>query len=228
MPPRPASLRSQFRQTHPSDMKHPLNIWEWRERAQRRLPRIVFDNLDGGAEEESCLARNRAAMESIQLRPALLNDVSKIDMSVEMLGQRFELPIAITPTGFNGLFWPDGDIALARAAAACKIPFTLSTPSNARLERIPREAGGTHWLQLYVMSDRAAAEQMMKRALAANFSALILPADVPVGGYRERDLRNGFKLPLQYTLPMMLDVMRRPRWLLDIARTGLPRLVNLS
>jgi len=209
-------------------MKQPLNIWEWRERAQRRLPRIVFDYLDGGAEEESCLARNRATMESIQLRPALLKDVSKIDMSVEMLGQRFELPIAITPTGFNGLFWPDGDIALARAAAACKIPFTLSTPSNARLERIPREAGGTHWLQLYVMSDRAAVEQMMKRALAANFSALMLTADVPVGGYRERDLRNGFKLPLQYTLPMMLDVVRRPRWLLDIARTGLPQLVNLS
>jgi (S)-mandelate dehydrogenase len=210
-------------------MKQPLNSAQWRERARRRLPRLVFDYLDGGAEDESCLKRNRAAIEALQLRPALLNNVSNIDLSVEILGQRFDLPVAITPTGLNGLFWPDGDVALARAAAACKIPFTLSTPSNARLERIPLEAaGGTHWLQLYVMSDRSLAEQMLKRALAANFSALILTADVPVGGYRERDLRNGFKIPLQYTVPMMLDIARHPRWLMSMARTGMPQLVNLS
>jgi (S)-mandelate dehydrogenase len=210
-------------------MKQPLNSAQWRERARRRLPRLVFDYLDGGAEDESCLKRNRAAIEALQLRPALLNNVSDIDLSVEILGQRFDLPIAITPTGLNGLFWPDGDVALARAAAACKIPFTLSTPSNARLERIALQAaGGTHWLQLYVMSDRSLAEQMLKRALAANFSALILTADVPVGGYRERDLRNGFKIPLQYTVPMMLDIARHPRWLMSMARTGMPQLVNLS
>ncbi len=209
-------------------MKQPLNVWEWRERARRRLPRIVFDYLDGGAEDERCLERNRAAIENIWLRPLLLSDVSRIDLSTEIFGQRFELPIAITPTGLNGLFWPDADIALARAAATVKIPFTLSTPSSARLERIAREAGGTHWMQLYVMSDRSLAEQMMKRALAANFSALILTADVPVSGYRERDLRNGFKVPLKLTAPMMLDVALHPRWLLDLLRYGMPRLVNLT
>jgi (S)-mandelate dehydrogenase len=209
-------------------MKQPLNIWDWRERARRRLPRLVFDYLDGGAEDESCLKRNRAALEAVQLRPALLGDVSSIDMSVEMFGQRFDLPVAITPTGLNGLFWPDGDVELARAAAANKIPFTLSTPSNARLERIPREAGGSNWLQLYVMSDRSLAEQMMKRALAANFSVLILTADVPVTGYRERDLRNGFKLPFQYTAPMLLDFALHPRWSIGVMRGGAPRLVNLT
>ena len=135
-------------------MKGPINIWEWRERAQRRLPRAVFDYLDGGAEDESCLRRNRAAIEAVHLRPAMLNDVSNIDMSVEILGQRFDLPIAITPTGLNGLFWPDGDIALARAAAACKIPFTLSTPSSVRLERIPTEAGGTHWMHAHTLQEQ--------------------------------------------------------------------------
>jgi (S)-mandelate dehydrogenase len=149
-------------------------------------------------------------------------------MSVELFGQRHELPIAITPTGLNGLFWPDADVALARAAAACRIPFTLSTPSSVRLERIPREAGGTYWLQLYVMSDRSLAEQMMKRALASNFSALILTADVPVSGSRVRDQRNGFRLPFRYTAPMMLDIALHPRWLMGIARTGMPRLVNLT
>src|SRR5689334_9579965 len=107
-------------------MKQPLNSAQWRERARRRLPRLVFDYLDGGAEDESCLKRNRAAIEALQLRPALLNNVADIDLSVEILGQRFDLPVAITPTGLNGLFWPDGDVALARAAAAFRIPFTLS------------------------------------------------------------------------------------------------------
>ena len=210
------------------DMTGAINIWEWRKRAQRRLPRAVFDYLDGGAEDESCLRRNRASIEAVHLRPAMLNDVSSIDMSVQMFGQRFELPIAITPTGLNGLFWPDGDIALARAAAACNIPFTLSTPSSVRLERIPAEAGGTHWMQLYVMSDRSLAEQIMKRALASNYSALILTADVPVSGYRERDLRNGFKIPFRYTAPLLLDSALHPRWLMGLARPGLPRLVNLT
>ena len=209
-------------------MKGPVNIWEWRKRAQRRLPRLVFDYLDGGAEDESCLKRNRTALEALHLRPTVLSNVSSIDMSVELFGQRHDLPIAITPTGLNGLFWPDGDLVLARAAAGCKIPFTLSTPSSVRLERIPKEAGGTYWMQLYVMSDRSLAEQMMKRALASNFSALILTADVPVSGYRERDQRNGFKLPFRYTAPMMLDLALHPRWLMGIARSGVPRLVNLS
>jgi (S)-mandelate dehydrogenase len=210
-------------------MKQPINIADWRLLARRRLPRLVFDYLDGGAEDEVCLKRNRASIEALQLRPALLNDVSAVDLSVEILGQRSALPVAITPTGLNGLFWPHGDLALARAAAACGIPFTLSTPSNVRLERIPLEArGGTHWLQLYVMSDRSIAEQMLARALASSYSALILTADTQVSGYRERDLRNGFKIPPGYSLSMMLDMVRRPRWLLDLARTGMPKLVNLS
>src|SRR5690349_12416028 len=187
-------------------MHPPINIWEWRERARRRLPRLVFDYLDGGAEAESCLERNRAALEALRLRPLMLNDTSKLDLSIDLFGRRFDLPIAITPTGFNGLFWPDGDVALARAAAAHNIAFTLSTPSNARLERIPREAGGTCWMQLYVMGDRTIAEQMMLRAAASDYSALILTADVPVSGYRERDVRNGFKLPLKVSPRMLLDV----------------------
>jgi (S)-mandelate dehydrogenase len=209
-------------------MKQPVNIWEWRERARRRLPRLVFDYLDGGAEDESALRRNRSAIEALHLVPAVLNDTSKLDLSTELFGQRFELPIAITPTGFNGLFWPEGDVALARAAATAKIPFTLSTPSNARLERIPREAGGTPWMQLYVMGERSLAEQMMQRAHDAGFAALILTADTAVSGYRERDVRNGFKLPLKRGPRMILDVARRPGWLLDIARHGVPQLVNLS
>jgi (S)-mandelate dehydrogenase len=126
------------------------------------------------------------------------------------------------------LFWPDGDVALARAAAAHHIPFTLSTPSNARLERIPREAGGTYWMQLYLMGDRGTAEHMMRRALACDYAALILTADVPVSGYRERDVRNGFKVPLKYSAGMLVDVIRRPRWLFDLVRNRLPQLVNLG
>lgn len=124
-------------------MKSAINVDDFRVRAQRRLPRLVFDYLEGGAEDETCMLRNRAAIEALHLRPTLLQDVSTIDTSVELFGQRLPLPVAVAPTGLNALIWPDGDLALAHAAAAAGIPFALSTASNARLERIPRERAGS-------------------------------------------------------------------------------------
>jgi (S)-mandelate dehydrogenase len=209
-------------------MKAAINVDDFRERARRRLPRLVFDYLEGGADDEICLRRNRAALEALHLRPTLLQDVSTIDTSVELFGQRLPLPLAVAPTGLNALIWPDGDLALAHAAAAAGIPFALSTASNARLERIPLEAGGINWFQLYVMGDRSLAERMMRRARDAGYAALILTADVPVSGYRERDLRNGFKLPFKYSPAMLLDAACHPRWMLGLLRGGMPGFANLS
>lgn len=205
-----------------------INVSDFRERARRRLPRLVFDYLEGGADDETCLLRNRAALEALQLRPALLRDVSAIDTSVELFGQRWALPLAVAPTGLNALLWPDGDVELARAAASAGIPFVLSTASNARLERLPQEARGINWFQLYVLGDRPVAERMIGRARDAGYAALVFTVDVPVSGYRERDLRNGFRLPFRYSLRMALDAARHPRWSLALLRFGMPRFVNLS
>jgi (S)-mandelate dehydrogenase len=116
-------------------MKAALNIDDLRARARRRLPRLVFDYVDGAAEDERCLRRNCEALEALRLRPAVLRNTASIDTSIELLGHRFALPIAIAPTGLNGVIWPEGDLALARAAANADIAFIMSTaggrgPSN--------------------------------------------------------------------------------------------------
>jgi (S)-mandelate dehydrogenase len=209
-------------------MSTAINVSDYRERARRRLPRMVFDYLEGGADDETCLTRNRTAIEALQLRPSLLRDVSAIDTSVELFGQRLALPLAVAPTGLNALFWPDGDVELARAAASAGVPFALSTASNARVERIPKVAHGINWFQLYVAGDRSLAERMIQRARGAGYAALVFTVDVPVSGYRERDLRNGFRLQFRYSPGMALDAARHPSWLFGLLRSGMPRFVNLS
>lgn len=205
-----------------------LNVEDYRARARKALPRFVFDYVDGAADDEACLRRNAAAMERIQLVPSCLTDVSSIDTRVEVFGATWKLPVAISPTGFNGLCRPGGDVLLARAAAAAGIPFTLSTASNERIENVAKAGDGIKWLQLYVMSDRAIAQQMMRRARAAGYSALVLTVDVPVSGNREKDMRNGFKLPFRPGFNTMLDLCAHPRWLARFMQSGAPNFVNLS
>jgi len=205
-----------------------VSVADFRARAQRRLPKMVFDYLEGGADGELAVKRNRQAIELLCLRPSALVDVSHIDAAIELFGHRHPLPLVIAPTGLNGLFWPDGDLELARAAAAANIPFAMSSASNARLERIPAEAGGVNWFQLYVMGDRKTAERMMTRALASGYTALMLTVDVPVGGHRERDLRNGFKLPFKLSPTTAFDLSLHPRWLMALMRGGMPSFVNLA
>lgn len=205
-----------------------LNVEDYRLQAKRVLPQFVFDYVDGAADDEQCLRRNASAMEDLYLLPTCLSDVSEIDTSVELFGQRWKLPIAIAPTGFNGLCRPGGDVLLAKAATSAGVPFTLSTASNARLEDVARAGEGIRWLQLYVMTDRSIAQQMMKRAQVAGYSALVLTVDVPVSGNRERDVRNGFRLPFRPGVKTILDICRHPQWLARTLLNGSPGFVNLS
>lgn len=205
-----------------------VNVEDHRRGARRRLPRFVFDYLDGGADDESCLRRNRADMEGVALAPTCLRDVSDIDPSVTLFGRRWRAPVAVAPTGFNGLLRPEGDRLVARAAAAAGVPFCLSSASNVRLERIGGDGQGERWFQLYVMTDRSIAEQMLERAQAAGFTTLVLTVDVPMGGNRERDRRNGFRLPFRPSLATLLDICRHPGWLAGMARSGAPRFANLG
>lgn len=206
-----------------------LRFADFRARAQSRLPRFVFDYVDGAAEDEECSVRNETDLRALHLLPTCLRDTSRQDTSIAVFGQRWHSPIGVAPVGFTGLVRPGGDAMLARAAAALGLPFVLSTASNQRLEAVRAAApDGIQWLQLYVMSDRAIAEQMVRRARQAGYGALVLTVDVPVGGMRERDVKNGFQLPFRPGLATVADLLTHPRWSLRMALSGSPGFVNLS
>ena len=137
------------------DHRKAINIEELRRIAKRRLPRFAFDYLDGGSEDELTLGRNRCAFRAWSWRPRTLIDVSRRTLSTHLLGAHSALPAVVGPTALNGLFWPDGDLAIARAASAAGLPFTLSTVSMSLLEDVAREAPGRLWLQAYVFRERA-------------------------------------------------------------------------
>jgi len=205
-----------------------LNADDYRRAARRALPRFAFDFIDGGAGDESCLRRNLSDLDAVRLAPRVLRDTSHVDTSIDVFGSRWPVPFAVTPTGLNGLIRPGADTMLAQASADAGVPFVASTPSNVRLESL-REAvpQGELWLQLYVMQQRPIAEQLMRRAKALGFKALVLTVDVPINGARERDLRNHFKLPLRPSLRMAWDLATHPRWSLRQLTQGSPNFVNL-
>lgn len=198
-----------------------------RRRAQRRLPGMIFDYLEGGADDEAGLRRNRAAFDAIQTVPRRLVDVSQRRQQVALMGREQAAPLVVAPTGLNGVLWPDGDVALARAAAACGIPFVLSTASNATIEEVAERAGGELWFQLYVVQ-RSLADTLVRRALAAGYTTLVLTVDVAVNGKRKRDLRNGFSMPFRYTPGVIADVLAHPRWLLATLAHGMPQMRNVQ
>jgi len=204
-----------------------INIDELRQIAKRRLPRFVFDYIDGGAEDERTLAGNRAAFERLRWRPRTLMDVSARSTGTTLLGRPARMPAVVGPTGLNGLDWRDGDLAMARATAAAGLPFAMSTVCMSYIEDIAREASSGLWLQAYVFRERAITDRLIARAAAAGCDALILTSDFPVAGKRERDLRSGLLPKQRFTLATKLDMLRHPRWLATVA-TRRPRFVNVE
>ena len=205
-----------------------FSIEELRLKARRRLPRAVFDFIDGGAEDENTLRGNRAAFDKVCLLPRVLVDVSRIDTGTSLLGKPAALPIAIAPTGVVGFGWRGGDVAIAKAAAASGIPYSLSMSATASIERIAREAPGRLWFQAYFLKQRDYTLGLIERARRAGYEALIVTADVPVGGKRERDYRNDFSVPFRFTPKNLLDFASRPGWALPMLVRGMPVMENLT
>lgn len=208
-----------------------FNVADLREIARRRLPKGIFEFVDRGAEDEVSLRSNRTAFEGIRLRPRVLADVSQRSQEITLFGHRQKMPIAIAPTGAAGIMWHEGEIALARAAAAAGIPFTLATGSLTAMERVVARAGGRIWFQLYMYADRSLSYQLVERAKSAGLEALVVTVDSPVFSNREYNLRNGFTIPLSYTPRNVADVLRHPRWLAGVwmrylLTTGMPRYEN--
>jgi (S)-mandelate dehydrogenase len=211
-----------------SNLARALNIADLRAVARRRVPHFVFEYVEGGAEEEATLRCNRAAFESLKLIPQTLVDTSSRNLRTEILGRPAPAPLIISPTGLNGMLHADGDIGLARAAARLGIPFTLSTMSTTRLEDVAKQAGGRLWMQLYVMKNRAVAEDIMSRAAAAGYEALVFTTDANVFGSREWD-RRSYLAPGKPTLRSKLDALRHPNWLQTVLlKNGIPRFRNLE
>ena len=210
-----------------SSVARTWSIDDLRRLAKRRLPRAVFDFIDGGAETESTLRANRAAFERVRFLPKVLVDVSKVDTSTTILGGPSKLPIAIAPTGAVGFGRRGGDIAIARAAAAFGIPYTLSTTATTSIERIAREAPGRLWFQVYVFKRRDFTMGLIERARAADYEAIVVTVDLAVGGKRERDMRNDFSVPFRFTRRNLLDFATRPAWAFDMLTRGMPVMENL-
>lgn len=209
------------------------NIEDLRRIAAARLPRIAYDFLERGAEEEVTLAANRAAFERMRFQPRTLVDVSKRSQKTTLWGKTFDAPFGVAPTGASGMYCFDADVKIARAARRANLPCVLSTASFVPMERVIQEAGGTLWFQLYMSKDLATAERLVKRALAAGFEALVLTTDIPVAGNREFNRRNKFEIPLRLGPRQMLDGLLHPRWLAGVflrtlLTSGIPRFQNLD
>jgi L-lactate dehydrogenase (cytochrome) len=181
--------------------------------ARRRLPRAVFDFVEGGAGDERTVARNRAAFERLLFQPRVLVDVSKREQATVVLGERVKTPVLVSPTGMAGLCWPRGEVAAARAAHELGTIYTLSTHSSCSIEEVAAEAPGPLWFQLYVWQNRELTRSFVDRARVAGYRALVLTVDVPVISRRERDLRNGFTVPPRLTVRNVADTLRRVGWM---------------
>jgi (S)-mandelate dehydrogenase len=205
-----------------------FSIEELRRAAKRRLPRSVFDFIDGGAEDEITLRENRAAFARARLLPQVLVDVSNVDAGTQILGRPARLPIVVAPTGAVGFGWRGGDVAVARAAAAAGIPFSLSTSATTTIETIAEAAPGRLWFQAYFFRGREYSFGLIERARKAGYETLMVTVDLPVGGKRERDFRNQFSVPFRFTPRNVLDFASRPAWALDMLLNGVPALENLK
>jgi L-lactate dehydrogenase (cytochrome) len=196
--------------------------------ARRRLPRGVFDYIDGGAEDERTLAANSAAFATVTFRPRVLRDVGEVDPSTTVLGRRLPLPLALAPTGFTRIADSDGELAVARAAARAGLPYTLSTLSTRSIEEVAAASAGPKWFQVYVWRDRGLVKEMIGRAATAGYEALVLTVDTAVLGRRERDVRRGFSLPPKIGLGTLVDGALHPGWTWRFLRSDPIRFANVE
>jgi L-lactate dehydrogenase (cytochrome) len=204
------------------------NVADLRSIARRRLPRGVFDYIDGGAEDELSLRRNVAAFRRAELRPRVLRDVSDVDPSAVLLGRRLPIPLVIAPTGYTRVASPGGELDVARAAAARGLPFTLSTMATRSIEEVAAVSAGPKWLQVYVWRDRGLMKDMLSRAASAGYEAIVITVDTAVLGRRERDVRRGFTMPPQLGLGTLADGALHPGWTWSFVRAGPMTFANVT
>ena len=194
------------------------SVGDLRRIAKRRLPRGVFDYIDGGAEDERTLRNNSDAFARIEFRPRVLRSVAAIDPSTTLLGRPLPYPLVLAPTGFTRIADPQGELAVARAAERAGLPYTLSTLSTRSIEEVADVSGGRKWFQVYAWRDRGLVKEMVDRCVERGYEALVLTVDTAVLGRRERDVRRGFEMPPKIGLGTLLDGAVHPGWTWAFAR----------
>ena len=188
------------------------SVEDLRRIARRRLPRGVFDYIDGAAEDELTRSRNTAAYQRLEFMPRILRNVADIRTETTLLGEPLPFPLVLAPTGFTRIADPQGELAVARAAARAELPYTLSTLSTRSIEEVASVSQGRRWFQVYVWRDRGLVREMLERASATSYEAIVITVDTPVLGRRERDVRRGFTLPPRVGLDTLLDGALHPGW----------------
>ena len=204
------------------------SVEDLRRIARRRLPRGVFDYIDGAAEDELTRSRNTAAFHRLEFRPRILRNVAGIRTETTLLGKALPFPLVLAPTGFSRIADPQGEIAVARAAARAELPYALSTLSTRSIEEVASVSQGRRWFQVYVWRDRGLVKEMLERASAASYEAIVITVDTPMLGRRERDVRSGFTLPPKLGLSTLLDGALHPGWTWSFLRAEPIAFANLT
>lgn len=202
------------------------NTEDLRRAARDYLPRLIWDYIEGGVDDEVALAYNRDVWDALKLVPRYLVDVAATDTRTALWGHIWKSCFGIAPMGLQGFARPGADGMLAAAAARHGIPFVLSGASTASVEKITRQAPGHAWFQVYVAREPAVTLDQLKRARDCGVDVLVVTVDAPVHSKRERDLRNGFIPPPQIPWPLLLEMLKHPRWCLSMLRHGMPRFEN--
>lgn len=209
------------------DTRYP-GIDDLKRLAKRRLPNFAFDYLEAGIDREMGKRRNREAFDEVQLTPRYLRDVSTVALEVTIFGRRYAMPFGVSPVGLGNMMWPQAERTLAAAAQQADIPYVLSTLSTTDLGEIAQTAPDVCWFQFYTPQDEAAMEDLLARVREAGFHVLVVTVDIPVGAKRNRELKNGLKLPFSFTLNIVWQSMIHPRWALATLRHGQPDFVNVQ
>jgi L-lactate dehydrogenase (cytochrome)/(S)-mandelate dehydrogenase len=207
-------------------MQGVVNIEDLRKLAKKRLPKIAYDFIEGGTDDELGLATNEQAFQQARVVPRYLIDVAVRDQSTTLFGRTYSSPIGIAPTGLAGLFRRGADLMLAQAARDANVPFIMSGQSTASIEALAKLAPDHGWYQLYSAKDQSISEDMIKRAADAGLKTLVFTVDIPEGSNRERNIRNGWGRPLKLTWSTKFEALQHPAWMLEWLRHGTPLFDN--
>jgi len=203
-----------------------INLEDLRKLAKKRLPKVIYDFIEGGVDDEEGLGKNENAFSRRPLMPRYLVDVTKTDQTATIFGRTYSSPVGIAPTGGIGNYHWGGDLMLAKAARDANIPFIMSGAANAKMEDMAKIAPDHGWYQLYMAKDKSISEDMIRRANDLNIQTLVVTVDVPVSSNRERNRRNGFGRPLRLSLASKIDALRRPFWFKNYLQNGIARIAN--
>jgi L-lactate dehydrogenase (cytochrome)/(S)-mandelate dehydrogenase len=207
-------------------MKGVVNIEDLRKLAKKRLPKIAYDFIEGGTDDEVGLVTNEQAFRQARIVPRYLVDVSVRDQSTTLFGRSYSSPIGIAPTGLAGLFRRGADLMLAEAARDANVPFIMSGSATGSIEDLAKLAPDHGWYQLYSSKDEAISEDLIKRTADAGLKTLVFTVDVPEGSNRERNIRNGWGRPLKLSWATKMEALEHPAWMLEWMRHGTPYFSN--